>query len=107
MNGFLDDFDETIHAPRRLAICAILASVDAAEFSTIRDSLGISDSSLSKQVSMLSDAGYVSSEKVAGVGRPRTWVRLTVGGNLAFHAHVEKLRSVLQSTDARADPSDF
>jgi hypothetical protein len=56
---------------------------------------------------MLSDAGHVTSEKVAGVGRPSTWVRLTAGGKLAFYAHVEKLRSVLQSTDARADPSDF
>lgn len=95
MSTFLDEFDETMHAPRRLAICSYLVTVDAAEFSALRESLKISDSSLSKQLHILSNAGYVTLEKVGGRGRPRTWLRLTTEGRQAFKAHVNRLRGIL------------
>jgi len=95
MASFLDDFDETIHAPRRLAVCAFLAAVDAAEFSSVKESLGISDSSLSKQVSILAEIGYVASSKSRGPGRARTWLRLTPKGRAAFESHVDNLKRVL------------
>lgn len=95
MSDFFDEFDDTIHAPRRLAICAFLTSVDAAEFATVRDALGISESSLSKQIRMLSDAGYVSIERVVFGGRRRMWIRLTPVGRRAFDDHVENLRRIL------------
>jgi DNA-binding MarR family transcriptional regulator len=96
VTNFLDQFDETIHAPRRLAICAFLATVDEADFATVRDSLSISDSSLSKQVRILADAGYIVAQKVVSGGRARSWLRLTAGGRAAFAAHVERLRRILE-----------
>lgn len=103
MSGLLDSFDDTIHAPRRLAICAFLASVDAAEFQTLRDALEISESSLSKQIRMLTDAGYVTTERIVTGSRGRLWVRLTGEGRQAFAAHVAKLRQILR-TDEALDP---
>lgn len=50
-------FDETIHAPHRLRICALLAPVESMEFGTVRDELGVADSVLSKQFKVLADAG--------------------------------------------------
>jgi len=44
-------FDELIHAPNRLSIVALLAASQWAEFTFVRDSLGMSDSALSKQIS--------------------------------------------------------
>ena len=52
-------FDELIHAPLRLQICAMLSPVRWLAFSDIRDSLEISDSVLSKHLSALAGAGYV------------------------------------------------
>lgn len=97
--SFLEGADEIIHAPRRLAICAFLDPVQAAEFSAVRDSLGITDPALSKQVRILADAGYLESRKSTGPGRHRTWLSLTPRGRDAFRAHVERLRAVLKLDD--------
>ncbi|MFB9431073.1 transcriptional regulator [Streptoalloteichus tenebrarius] len=49
-------FDELIHAPNRLQVCAVLAAVGSAEFATVRDTVGLSDSALSKHVKLLQEA---------------------------------------------------
>ena len=85
-------FDEVVHAPNRLKVCAVLASVDKAEFTTLRESLGVADSVLSKHLKVLVEAGYVSLDKPSGSGRVRTWARLTPSGRAAFSGHVAELR---------------
>jgi DNA-binding MarR family transcriptional regulator len=85
-------FDPVIHAPNRLQICAMLAAVDSAEFSTVRDALGVSDSVLSKHVRVLDEAGYVRLRKVAFAARLRTWLELTGDGRQAFAAHIAELQ---------------
>lgn len=95
MTTAMDDFDETIHPPRRLFICSFLANVDEAEFGTLRDTAGISDSSLSKHLAALSAAGYVRILKPTGRGRARTWVTLTAEGHRAFEKHRRALQLVL------------
>ncbi|WP_309104807.1 transcriptional regulator [Microbacterium sp.] len=89
--------NETIHPTRRLAICAYLSEVVEAEFAAVRDSLRISDSSLSKHLSTLRDAGYVQLFKLADGGHSRTWVALTKEGRLAYEAHVQALRRLTKS----------
>lgn len=84
-------FDAVIHAPGRLQICGILASVDDAEFAMVRDAVGVSDSVMSKHVKQLEDAGYVAVSKAAAAGRQRTWLKLTSAGRAAFKAHVAEL----------------
>lgn len=87
-------FNEVIHAPNRLQICALLHSVDQVEFSTIRDSLGVADSVASKHLKVLAEAGYVKLDKPTGEGRVRTWASLTPEGRTAFVAHVGELRKL-------------
>jgi DNA-binding transcriptional ArsR family regulator len=88
-------FDELIHAPTRLAMVSLLAASDWAEFRFIRETLGLSDSALSKQLSLLEDAGYVQIRKAFVGKRPRTWARLSRDGRAAFEGHVEKLREIV------------
>jgi DNA-binding MarR family transcriptional regulator len=90
----LRGFDAVIHAPNRLQICALLAPLEEAEFQMLRETIGISDSVLSKQIKQLEDAGYVKMRKGAANGRPRTWIRLTGRGRQAFAAHVAALREI-------------
>ena len=52
-------FDELIHSPTRLAIVSLLAASEWADFSYIRDTVTLSDSALSKQLTTLEQAGYV------------------------------------------------
>ena len=86
--------DAVIHAPNRLQICALLTPLEEAEFQMLRETVGISDSLLSKQIKQLEDAGYVEMRKGAANGRPRTWIRLTGRGRRAFAAHVAALQDI-------------
>jgi DNA-binding transcriptional ArsR family regulator len=50
-------FDELIHPATRLQIVSLLAAADWADFTFIREQLGLSDSALSKQLSTLEEDG--------------------------------------------------
>ncbi|MEG9225111.1 transcriptional regulator [Aeromicrobium sp. Sec7.5] len=91
-------FDEVIHAPLRLRVCAFLDAVSSAEFSALRDVLEVADSVVSKHLKVLTEAGYVKLEKPTGRGRVRTWVRLTEEGRRAYRGHVAALRSITAPT---------
>ena len=84
-------FDPVIHAPGRLQICAVLSAADEAEFALLRETLGVSDSVLSKHLKQLEDAGHLTLRKQAHGGRQRTWAAFTPQGRRAFAAHVAEL----------------
>lgn len=93
-------FNDVIHAPNRLRITAALAAVEGAEFSTIRDALGVSDSVLSKQIKPLSEAGYVTITKTVIDSHVRTSLALTATGRKAYRAHIAALRDLTAMGDA-------
>lgn len=87
-------FDELIHAPLRLQICAMLAPVQALGFADIRDSLEISDSVLSKHLSALAEAGYVMVSRVRANSRSRRQIALTKRGRAALRGHLAALQAI-------------
>lgn len=97
-------FDEVVHAPNRLKICAFLDATSSAEFSAVRDMLGAADSVVSKHVKVLQEAGYVDVSKPTGKGRVRTWLSLTSAGRQAYRDHVAALRELVG--DPGAAPAD-
>jgi DNA-binding transcriptional ArsR family regulator len=99
-------FDDLIHAPTRLAIMSLLAATSWAEFSLLRDEVGISDSVLSKQLSQLEEAGYVKVKKGYVGKRPRTWLQLSRAGRTAFDGHVAALQEMVRRPIAAAADAD-
>ena len=97
-------FDELIHAPTRLSIVSLLAATEWADFKFIRDSIGLSDSALSKQLMTLEDAGYVEIRKSFVGKRPRTSARLTSVGWAAFDQHVVALQEIVARSGASVLP---
>jgi DNA-binding transcriptional ArsR family regulator len=111
-------FDELIHAPTRLAIVSLLAASEWADFKFIRDTVGLSDSALSKQLTTLEEAGYVEIRKgfvgirkgFVGIRkgfvgkRPRTTARLTRAGRAAFELHVAALQEMVARSGATILP---
>lgn len=95
-------FDELIHPATRLQIVALLAAADWADFAFVRDELGLSDSALSKQLSTLEEAGYVTIERPLSDRRRRVRARLTPIGRKRFTAHVEALRGMIAGSTAEA-----
>jgi DNA-binding MarR family transcriptional regulator len=87
-------FDELIHAPLRLQICAMLAPVQSLGFADIRDSLEISDSVLSKHLSALAEAGYVVVSRVRANSRSRRQVTLTKRGRTSLRGHLAALQAI-------------
>ena len=88
-------FDEVVHAPNRLQICAVLSAVDSADFATVRDGLGVADSVLSKHVRVLHEAGYVAIHKATSASRVRTSLSLTEAGRAAYEGHVAALQAIV------------
>ena len=91
-------FDQLIHAPARLRICAALDPVREVEFGTLLALLDISKSALSKHVSLLTDAGYVSQRRAVRDTRQRVWLRLTPAGRDAYRNHVTALHHITRHT---------
>ena len=89
-------FDNIIHAPNRLQICAFLVQLDEAEFQLLRDELAVSDSVLSKHIKQLEKVGYLKQRKSTVNGRQRTWVYLTGEGRQAFKDHVKELNRIVR-----------
>lgn len=91
-------FDELIHAPLRLRICGLLRAGDGVDFGVLRDTLGVTDATLSKHLKLLVDAGLATTTKSSSAARSDarriTWVSLTTGGVAAFDAHVRALRAI-------------
>lgn len=88
-------FDDVIHPSTRLTLVATLAATEWAEFAYLKDQLGLSDSALSKQLSTLEEAGYLTAER-RSTGRRRTVrARLTPTGRDAYAGHIAALRAIV------------
>jgi DNA-binding MarR family transcriptional regulator len=91
-------FDELIHPATRLSIVSLLAAADWADFAFIRDQLELSDSALSKQLTTLEEAGYITIDRPVSDKRRRVRARLTPLGRERFDGHVAALRSIIGTT---------
>lgn len=94
MNHPRNGLDEVIHAPVRFSIMATLAAAERADFKFVRDTVEVSDSVLSKQITTLEGAGYVHVSKTFVGRRPRTYLSLTPAGRSAYRRHLEALRAI-------------
>jgi DNA-binding MarR family transcriptional regulator len=92
-------FDELIHPSTRLSLVALLSSTDWADFSFLRDRLGLSDSALSKQLATLEQAGYVTIDRPVSDHRRRVRARLTDAGRRAFDGHVAALQQLISTAE--------
>ena len=91
--------DSGIQSPARLKLMTMLTAVSEAEFSTLRDSLDVSDSVLSKHVAALVKVDYVKSRKGVHLGHRTTWISLTTKGRKALSAHVAALRELIAGVE--------
>jgi DNA-binding MarR family transcriptional regulator len=88
-------FDELIHAPHRLRICAIVNTASFVEFGELQQRLDLSKSALSKHIAQLVASGYLEEEYVTRAGRARLRVSLTAKGRDAYRGHTAALRRII------------
>lgn len=85
---------DALSHPVRFSLVAALNATENAEFATVRDQLGVSDSVLSRQASQLEELGLVRIKKGYVGKRPRTWLSLTPDGRSQWTAHLAALRAI-------------
>ena len=88
--------DPIVHQPARLSIMAALAVTCEIEFSVMRDTIAISDTLLSRYISVLEKVGYINIRKAFVNKRPKTWLSLTKEGRTAFNKHVQALQNIVE-----------
>ncbi|GGL33156.1 transcriptional regulator [Phycicoccus endophyticus] len=93
-------FDEVIHEPHRLRICAFLVPTAGRDFGEVREAMELSDSALSKHLKALSARGYTRLERAARGGRQVTTVILTPAGRDALCGHVAELQRMARIVGA-------
>ncbi|WP_285644438.1 transcriptional regulator [Lentzea sp. NBRC 102530] len=91
------ELDQLLLDPTRLAIVSLLAAAEWADFGFVRDSVKLSDSALSKQITTLSKNNHVEVRKGYVNNRPRTWISLTDSGRNALADHIAALQAIAEN----------
>lgn len=88
--------DELIHSPVRLTLMCARASVDSADYQTLREEMGVSYALLSKHAAILEKAGYLAVTKQFDDRTPTTRYRLTRKGRAAHTAYLAALDQIVR-----------
>ncbi len=86
--------DDVVHQRVRLGILAVLEQADA-DFTYLRNALGLTDGNLSRHLGVLEEAGYLVTSKTFEGRKPRTWVRSTRLGQDALATEMAALRELV------------
>ncbi|MHA7175646.1 winged helix-turn-helix domain-containing protein [Arthrobacter sp. Sr24] len=88
------ELSEVLHQPVRFSIAAALSKTETMDFKDLRNTIQVSDSVLSKQLTQLEKAGFVTIKK-SFVGKfPRTSLSLSPEGKQAWEHHIATLRLI-------------
>lgn len=93
----LPKLDPLLHSELRLALMSILAGVEQADFTYLKEQTGATSGNLSVQLDKLATAGYIAVEKGFRGKMPRTTCSITPMGLGAFRAYVESLKEYIQA----------
>ena len=95
--------ERIFHERGRLAVCTCLvANPDGMRFTELQDACALTDGNLNRHLHALAEVGIVHTERVRGLGRPTTVVRITDDGKRRFLAYIDELESVVRDVHARA-----
>lgn len=97
MNEFdYKQLDEIIHSRIRLAIMAVLISVEEAEFNFLKEQVNTTDGNLSVHLKKLEESVYISVKKEFIDRKPLSVYKLTETGKKAFEIYVERLEKLIK-----------
>jgi DNA-binding MarR family transcriptional regulator len=93
------ELDEIIHQPVRLRLMAALVAIktgESAEFTFLRDLLGVTDGNLGAHLRKLEEAGYIELTKEFVDRKPHTYAAATAMGREVFRNQVEALQEIIK-----------
>ena len=91
--------DELVHQRVRLGILTIAHEARRVEFGYLRTSLELTAGNLSQHLSVLENAGLITTEKGYAGKRPRTWISLTKAGHAALADEIAQLKRLISQIE--------
>ncbi len=88
--------DRVIHEPARLALVAVLAACESADFRYLQTATNLTHGNLAAHLNKLEAAGYVTSEKRFVDKKPNTLYKLTRAGRAAFERYRKQVSQFMK-----------
>ena len=82
----------------RLGIMSVLMVNESADFTTLKELLGVTDGNLASHAKALETDEYITIEKQFIGKKPNTSYKATPSGRKAFQEHIEALEKLISKT---------
>ena len=94
----LRSLSDVVHQRSRLSVLATLYEAGCCDFSFLSKVTGLTEGNLSRHLQVLADSGLVCITKEFVGKRPRTRLKLTSQGTVAFEHELTVLRGLVDAT---------
>ncbi|MEW5677061.1 transcriptional regulator [Flavobacterium enshiense] len=98
MKNIIQNINKAFDNRIRLGIMSILMVNESADFSTLKELLGITDGNLASHAKALEAENYIVVEKQFIGKKPNTSYRATAEGKKAFQDHIEALEKLISKS---------
>lgn len=95
MKNIIQNINKAFDHRIRLGIMSVLLVNESADFSTLKELLGITDGNLASHTKALELESYIAVEKQFIGKKPNTSYRATKEGRKAFQEHIEALEKLI------------
>ncbi|HAH56431.1 MAG TPA: transcriptional regulator [Flavobacterium sp.] len=96
MKNIIQNINKAFDHRIRLGIMSVLMVNESADFSTLKELLGVTDGNLASHTKALEIEKYISVEKQFIGKKPNTSYRATKEGRLEFQNHINALEKLIQ-----------
>ncbi|NUY79568.1 transcriptional regulator [Flavobacterium sp. MAH-1] len=98
MKNIIQNINKAFDHRIRLGIMSVLMVNESADFSTLKELLGVTDGNLASHAKALESENYIVIEKQFIGKKPNTSYKATKSGREAFTAHIDALESLLRKS---------
>jgi DNA-binding MarR family transcriptional regulator len=91
-----DHLDKVLEHRVRLQIMSVLVTEEALDFSTLKETLDVTDGNLASHIKALEKEKYLSVNKTFVDRKPNTKYKITERGRNAFRKHLDALEQVIR-----------
>ncbi|MDT0622304.1 winged helix-turn-helix domain-containing protein [Croceitalea vernalis] len=97
--GLIDNINKLFDHRIRLGIMSILVVNESADFTALKELLGVTDGNLASHTKTLEKANYIVVEKSFINRKPNTKYMITKSGRIAFSKHIEALENIIKQKE--------
>jgi DNA-binding MarR family transcriptional regulator len=98
LKNIIENINKAFDHRIRLGIMSVLMVNESADFTTLKELLGVTDGNLASHAKALESEQYIAVEKQFIGKKPNTSYRATTTGRMAFTAHIDALEKLIAKT---------